>query len=228
MIFSPSWILLENWRRERRHIYFRQLCLVYPDCCLRGTRGKTRDWKCNRSAILVLHPASISRRWRVPRKAARWRRVGVAKRRAKTRAEAGSVVVCVCLFPWTLIWSVPNDGDVESSRGIKARFPRAPEIMRASSRKSGNEARVLSTVLSLLHTSPKQFCAFPAGITLIVASSRMSNPSESFSSRMHFEIIFGNFFIMIVGKLMFIFYTDFINFFLIKIELILTSILYRL
>lgn len=76
------------------------------------------------------------------------------KRCAKTRAVASSVV-CVRL-PDMYVLSLPPSPPPPpimkisgAGRGIKVQFPRVPEIMQVSSRKSGNEARVLSIVLSL-------------------------------------------------------------------------------
>lgn len=69
----------------------------------------------------------------------------------------------------------------EQPGGIKAPFPRAPEITRASSRKSGNEARVLSSVLSLLRALLRNnFALFPLEL------HRRSLLRAIFTSRVHF------------------------------------------
>ena len=64
------------------------------------------------------------------------------KARENVRGSS-SIVVCVCLLPVFDTYVIGDD--IESNRELKLSFRVPdPEIMRASSRESGNEARILS------------------------------------------------------------------------------------
>lgn len=90
----------------------------------------------------------------------------ITKRRAKT-TRAAIVVGVRVLSSMSCVPSPALSPDIETRRELKPRFRVPPEITRASSRKSGNEARVLFVPLRAPPPSPpsKQFCAFPAAIS---------------------------------------------------------------